>query len=84
VLDSSGYRRGVGGSTNISDGALVSQPREQLVHLRGGRLNSRNPVLAIALLEMELSQHTLRALLRVSSTSKRTMVSLSGRFSRVG
>lgn len=41
----------MGEGTNISDGALVSQPREQLVHLRGGGLNKQDIVLAIALFE---------------------------------
>jgi hypothetical protein len=41
----------MGGGTDISDGALVSQPREQFVHLRGGGLNKQHTVLAIALLE---------------------------------
>lgn len=35
--------------TNVSDGALVSQPREQLVHLGGGRLIYQDMSLAIDL-----------------------------------
>lgn len=71
------------GSTNVTNCAFVSETREQLEHFWGDSLE-RAAFLAYDAIYHEGVYRTRLALVRVSSTSNKTMVSLSGRASNGG